>query len=240
MGLIENLPELAQQLSRQEGRPLVTLCYAQSLDGSITAQRGTPLQLSSIESFRFVHRLRAASEAILVGIGTVLADDPQLTVRLVPGRHPQPIVLDSQLRFPLSARLLKRAGPKPWIYTTTIDSPRQIALEAAGARVIPMPGKQGSRLSLPDILSHLTQNGVQSLMVEGGARVITSFLQSRLVDYLVLTLVPVFVGGLRSLEAPLFSNQNSSPPANTQGLPRLTSVVYEQHGDDLVIIGRVT
>ncbi|HRE30133.1 MAG TPA: dihydrofolate reductase family protein, partial [Anaerolineales bacterium] len=75
--------------------------YAQSLDGCLAAAVGAPLALSGPEALRFTHQLRATHAAILVGIGTVLADDPQLTVRLVDGVHPQPVVLDSQLRLPL-------------------------------------------------------------------------------------------------------------------------------------------
>jgi GTP cyclohydrolase II len=133
---IETLSEASRRHLERTRRPLVTLCYAQSLDGSLTAQRGSPLALSSEDSFRFVHRVRAASDAILVGIGTVLADDPQLTVRLVDGPHPQPIVLDTRLRFPLHARLLERPGPKPWIVTSeNADQGRQQLLESAGATI---------------------------------------------------------------------------------------------------------
>src|SRR5512133_2370683 len=99
------LEELLSDAGR-EGRPLVTLSYAQSLDGSLAAQRGTPLALSGPQSMELTHRLRAAQDAILVGIGTVLSDNPRLTVRLVEGSQPQPVILDSHLRFPLNANLL--------------------------------------------------------------------------------------------------------------------------------------
>ena len=85
-------------------RPRVTLTYAQSLDGSITARSGAPLSLSGAESLHYTHQLRAAHDAILVGIGTVLSDDPRLDVRLVTGPSPRPIVLDSELRCPVTAR----------------------------------------------------------------------------------------------------------------------------------------
>ena len=98
----------------QTGRPLVSLSYAQSLDGSLAARRGSPLLLSGKASMQLTHRLRASHDAILVGIGTILADDPQLTVRLVQGPQPQPVILDSHLRLPPNARVFQ--GPKlPWI-----------------------------------------------------------------------------------------------------------------------------
>lgn len=240
MDLIDELPALAHAHYERTGKPLVTLCFAQSLDGSITSQRGTPLQLSGQDSFRFVHRLRAACEAILVGIGTVLADDPQLNVRLVSGQHPQPVVLDSRLRFPVTARLLNRPGPLPWIFTTTEGAHnRQQEVETAGAQVICLPGSAAEPLDLNVVLAKLGEFGMRSLLVEGGARVITSFLESRLVDYVVLTLVPVFVGGLRSVENPLYENHGTPLPVDTNGFPHLSSAHYERHGDDLVVVGRL-
>lgn len=240
MGLIEDLADLAKDTSQAVGRPLVVLCYAQSLDGSITARRGQPLVLSGEAAFRYVHRLRSASDGILVGIGTVLADDPQLNVRLVNGPHPQPIILDSSLRFPLTARLLKRPGAPPWIFTAESASPtRQTELEQAGARVFRLPQHADNTLDLAALLDCLHRLDFHSLMVEGGARVISSFLQARLADYLVMTLVPVFVGGLHALEQPLFKNHHATPPTDTLELPHLQQVQYELHGPDLVITGRL-
>ena len=95
------------------GRPLVTLSYAQSLDGCIAAGPGQRLSLSGPEALMLTHELRAAHAAILVGIGTVLADDPRLTVRLVPGSHPQPVVVDSRLRIPDDCYLLRHGPRRP-------------------------------------------------------------------------------------------------------------------------------
>ncbi|MFH1381653.1 MAG: RibD family protein [Chloroflexota bacterium] len=216
------------------GRPLVTLSYAQSLDGSIAACRGSPLSLSGSESMILTHRLRAAHGAVLVGIGTVLADNPRLNVRLVDGSDPQPIILDSRLRFPLDSSLLSNESLSPWIITTPHAlRERQYILEAVGARVLHMPSEANGWVDLNALLKALAASGISSLMVEGGARVITSFLHRRLVDRLVLTITPTIVGGLHAVEAPLFSGSDSM--SNIAHSPRLQDLGYEQSGADIVI-----
>ena len=212
-------------------RPHVTLAYAQSLDGSIAARPGEPLTLSGPESLRLTHQLRAQHDAILVGIGTVLADDPRLNVRLVEGPDPQPVILDSHLRFPLDARLLGNFR-KPWIVSAKPPIPqasenRVKVLESTGITVFEMPTDARGRVELSAMLKALSGRGIQSLMVEGGAQVITAFLNAGLVDELVLTLAPVFVGGLRAVE-PLLSSDS---------FPRLNSVSIEPCGADWIIRG---
>jgi 3,4-dihydroxy 2-butanone 4-phosphate synthase/GTP cyclohydrolase II len=253
-----------RRAARRQGspstRPLVTLSYAQSVDGSIAAVPGQPLALSGPESMVLTHHLRAHHGAILVGIGTVLADDPRLTVRLgslpddalagqdLPevsgalstaagiGGDPQPVVVDSALRFPVGARMLAGGDRAPWIATTEdapVDAERRLV--EAGARVIRLPagppGPEGEpRVDLAALLDELGRRGIDTLMVEGGARIITSFLHGRLVDQLVLTVAPTLVGGLRALHG---------PPAGVElpAAPRLTEARYQRLGDDLVLWG---
>jgi riboflavin-specific deaminase-like protein len=172
MPAIEQLLSLAEEHTRLTGRPLVTLSYAQSLDGSLTLSRGAPLAISSPETQRLTHQLRAMHDAILVGIGTVLADDPRLTVRLVEGADPQPVVLDSRLRMPLSARLLS-GRRKPWIACLPdTDKIQQQQLEMLGAQVLPLPAGVGG-VSLPDLLRVFAQRGVVTRLVGCGAQVVT-------------------------------------------------------------------
>jgi GTP cyclohydrolase II len=229
--LLEQIKRLLQDAARhrrQRGRPFVTLSYAQSLDGSIAAHPGHPLALSGPQSMIFTHSLRALHDAILVGIGTVLADNPRLSVRLVDGKSPQPVIVDSRLRFPPYAELL-RPGRAPWIATShEADPQRQEALEAAGARVLRLPGQNGW-VDLTSLLDHLGQQGVNLLMVEGGAQIISSFLASRLVDQVVLTIAPLLVGGLRVVD--------HQGPFPLQRFPRLRHLSYQQLGDDLVLRG---
>jgi GTP cyclohydrolase II len=199
----ERIKALRQRITghrERTGRPFVTLSYAQSLDGCIAARPGQPLNLSGRRSLVLTHRLRATHDAILIGIGTVLSDNPQLTVRLVEGKSPQPVVADSRLRFPLDANLL-RQRPLPLLIATSEDADpeRQQALEDAGAHILRLPSDAEGRVSLPVLLERLGELNINSLMVEGGARIITSFLSARLVDHLILTVAPKLIGGMRGI-----------------------------------------
>ncbi len=209
-------------------RPRITLSYAQSLDGSLAAESGQPLALSGPEALQYTHQLRAAHDAILVGIGTVLADDPRLTARDVPGQpcpsgqQPQPIVLDGRLRCPLTANVLNH--PRGTWLMTTETAPRaaQAALESAGARIVRLPAERGA-IHLPTLLDWLGGEGIRSVMVEGGSAVITAFLAERLVQRLALTIAPRFVGGVRAVAVPCDLH--------------LQNVVYRTLGQDVIVEG---
>ena len=211
-------------------RPAVTLSYAQSLDGSITARAGRPTALSGPEALRFTHRLRANHDAILVGIGTVLADDPQLNVRLFDGPQPRPIILDHTLRCPLEARCLEVARHPIVVTTDRASVGRQHDFEMAGISVMRLrtSSENADYIDLPAVLDRLIREGVQSIMVEGGAHIITSFLQARLVDRIILTLAPVLLGGLHGIMEPL---------ATDDCLPRLRYVIVQSLGRDWIIAG---
>ena len=225
---IAGLVQKAAEHRRHTGRPFVTLSYAQSVDGSIAARPGQPLALSGTLSMTLTHQLRAAHDAILVGIGTVLADNPRLTVRLVEGKNPQPIVADSRLRFPLSANLLCEHPLSPWIAAgEPADASRQHVLEAAGAHVLRLPMNARGHVNLTALLERLGALGINSVMVEGGARIITSFLAERLVDHIVLTVAPRLVGGIRAVR-----RLTHGDPAQ---LPRLRNLRYQWLEDDLVL-----
>lgn len=213
----------------KNGRLFITLSYAQSLDGSITTKRGQPTAISGDEAMAVTHQLRAAHEAILVGIGAVLADDPRLTARLADGLYPhgaqpRPIVLDSQLRTPPTARLLQHPH-RPWIFTTeTASAERAAALEAHGAMVLRVANDGSGRILLTAVIDHLYQNGIQNVMVEGGAQIITAFLRARLVDQMVVTIAPKLLGGLNAIDA-----------VDGVELPRLENVSYHNCGVDILL-----
>ncbi len=206
-------------------RPLVTLSYAQTLDGSIAAERGQPLAISSPESMQLTHEIRAASAAILVGIETVLADNPSLTVRLVEGANPRPVILDSQLRFPLTAKLLQRAAEL--LIFTTEEAPlqKQHALEAKGVTVVRLPADANGRVPLRPMLNHLRSLKLHTLMVEGGAQIIYAFLNERLVDNLIVTVSLQFVGG------------HAAVGGRLHDIPRIKESHQKRFGEDVVIWG---
>ena len=212
--------------------PFVTLSYAQSLDGCLSARQGTPFPISAPASMTMTHALRAAHSAILVGIETVLADDPALTVRLVPGDSPQPVIVDSQLRTPPDARLLHDRDDV-WIATTPQGaqaSGRQ-RLEQAGARILTLPADEDGRVDLAALLTCLSAEGIRSLMVEGGARVLTSFLENGLADYAVITIAPVFLGGYQLIQSARGEDEFRAV------MPRLQNVQQVQLTTDTVLWG---
>jgi 3,4-dihydroxy 2-butanone 4-phosphate synthase/GTP cyclohydrolase II len=230
-GQWEAIQALTSAPPTRRDRPYVTLSYAQSLDGSIAARRGEPLVISGPEAMRLTHLMRAHNDAILVGVGTVIADDPQLTVRHVRGPNPQPVVVDSRLRFPLWARLLK-GERRPWIFTTdAADSGRRAALEAAGARVIRLPADPSGLVSLKALLAYLNRLHIRSIMVEGGATVISNFLAEHLPDRLVLTIAPLLLGGLNAVA--------NLGQLNGQVMPRLAQPRYQTLGQDVILFGEL-
>jgi 3,4-dihydroxy 2-butanone 4-phosphate synthase/GTP cyclohydrolase II len=209
------------------GLPFVTLSYAQSIDGSIATYPSRSFALSGKKSFEMTHLLRSRHDALLVGINTVLVDDPRLTVRLCAGDNPQPVVLDSRLRFPDDARLLSHPDRRPLLFTTAAAPLGEIArLEAKDAAVHVLPTDDLGRVDLIPALKCLAGMGVKSLMVEGGATVINSYLQSRLVDYCIITLVPKFIGGVKAVDA-LFP------------LVSIVDCRYHPLGGDLIIHGTI-
>jgi 3,4-dihydroxy 2-butanone 4-phosphate synthase/GTP cyclohydrolase II len=231
LGFLQPLFErLAARAAGASELPFVTLSYAQSIDGSIAAQPSVPMTLSSDEAFLMTHRLRSRHCALLVGINTVLADDPRLTVRLCDGDNPRPVVLDSLLRIPEHAKLIAHPDRRPLILATPAAPPRKIErLRARGATVEIMPADERGRVALPSALRHLATQGVKALMVEGGATVIDSFLRQRLVDYCVITVAPrLMFGGLKPMGEPCV------PAAASLSL---TEYGYEPLGRDLIIHG---
>lgn len=227
------------------GRPFVTLSWAQTLDGSIAAKRGERLRISGPESMAMTHGLRSMHDAILVGINTVLADDPRLSVRLVEGPSPRPVVLDSALRLPISSRLVEEAPLKPWVLYAAGSGPRDGAaggpggLEARrraleGAGCLCLEAGRGRRVGLGPALAALAARGVRSLMVEGGGLVLRSFVESGLVDRYVLTIAPVLAYGYNPFSSTVRASQPTSDiPSAAAGLRYLAQLRY---GADLVVV----
>jgi 5-amino-6-(5-phosphoribosylamino)uracil reductase/diaminohydroxyphosphoribosylaminopyrimidine deaminase/5-amino-6-(5-phosphoribosylamino)uracil reductase len=180
---------------RQATMPTVTIHYAQTLDGRIAARDGTSRWISGEESLRFAHELRAAHDAVMVGVGTVIADDPRLTVRLVAGRSPLRVVVDSALRVPLGAQIASD-GAAPSLVATTFgaDPARAAALAERRVEVLRVDADEAGRVDLASLLRELARRGVASVLIEGGRSLITSALRDRVVDRLVVCIAPKILG----------------------------------------------
>jgi 3,4-dihydroxy 2-butanone 4-phosphate synthase/GTP cyclohydrolase II len=239
---MENLLNGLQQAAafrQRNRRPMVSLCYAQSLDGSIAVQRGETTVISGSESCRLTHILRAKHDAILVGVGTIIADNPRLTVRHAEGTDPQPIILDSYLRIPLNSYVIQHHPLSPMIATTNKASAEKLkTLQKVNAKILVFPTSDSGRVDLRALLEHLAQKGINSIMVEGGARVLTSFLSMESVDQVVITIAPVFVGGLPALEDFSIQRQEKSKQLQNRW-PRLKDAGSKWIGNDLIVWGRL-
>jgi riboflavin-specific deaminase-like protein len=215
-------------------RPVVTLSYAQTLDGRLATSTGSSQWISSPESLRFSHELRAKHDAIVVGVGTVRKDDPRLTFRLAAGRNPLRVVVDSTLRTPLTAAVLAEGAAPGTALAVTDRAPvtKRDEVRALGATVLCLPTNATGRVDLVALLAALHQRGVGSVLVEGGAGMITALLRSRLADRLVVCVAPKILGagteavgdlGIRELARAL----------------RMTDTSVTRYGVDLVLDGRI-
>jgi diaminohydroxyphosphoribosylaminopyrimidine deaminase/5-amino-6-(5-phosphoribosylamino)uracil reductase len=175
-------------------RPWVTVKAAMSLDGDIALSGGESKWISGPLSRSKAHLLRSEHDAVLVGVGTVLADDPELTVRLVEGKPPLRVILDSTLRTPPSAKVV---GDGRCLFLAGANAPedRVSALENRGARVLRLPLAGGAeRPSIEQVLSVLAAEGISMLLVEGGSSVISALIKARVVDEYSLFVAPVLLG----------------------------------------------
>ncbi|KAJ2721118.1 hypothetical protein GGI07_004183 [Coemansia sp. Benny D115] len=230
-----NTPEafLARVFTAQSP-PRVTLTFAQSLDGKISSRPGAALQLSGAESLKMTHVMRTLHSGILVGVGTVLADNPRLTARLAPqpAQHPRPVILDTHLRTPPDARVFDHPCSPILVAAPGCCVERRRVLEARGAEVVVVDRCDADgRPRLDAVVEDLRARGIDSLMVEGGARVIQAFLRhGELVDALVITIAPVLVGpeGVAAV-----------PSMEGIGTMRIEPQLYQQLGADIVMAADV-
>jgi diaminohydroxyphosphoribosylaminopyrimidine deaminase/5-amino-6-(5-phosphoribosylamino)uracil reductase len=181
---------------RTTGLPYVTLKWAQTLDGRIATANGSSRWIASPPSLKLAHKLRAEHDAILVGVDTVIKDNPELTTRLVKGRHPVRIILDSHLRIPPDAKVLDNQEAARTLIVTTPATPQDILarLLESGMEALVIPPDADGWVDLKELLQTLGKRGISSLLVEGGGKVITSFLRLGLADKLVVIIAPKILG----------------------------------------------
>ncbi len=221
------------------GRCWVTLKWAQSIDGKMAwAQKSDERQwISGEQSRKDVHKLRRRAQAILVGVNTVSADDPLLTPRPSKGKKLIRIVLDNNLRIPLDCKLIKTARKSPvLIYTRedTVQANPKIAekITQKGAEVLIWPDTQG-RSNLYFLLDELSKRGIAQLLVEGGPRVLTSFLKEGLADEIVVYIAPKILGAQGSVDI-------TGPMAELTQAVGLHYVDIERFGDDVRLRGLIS
>jgi len=191
------------------GRPMVTLKLAETADGFAAGAPGTPrLKITSTVANSRVHMLRALHDAVMVGVGTALADDPQLTVRL-PGleeRKPLRIVLDAQLRLPVSARLVQAARSHPTLIIAAEGASQGAAARLVdhGVEVVEAGADASGRLDLGAVLTLLGARGLTRIFCEGGPRLAAALIARRLADQVIIFQSPERLGraGLPALDAP--------------------------------------
>ncbi|MCX5865743.1 MAG: bifunctional diaminohydroxyphosphoribosylaminopyrimidine deaminase/5-amino-6-(5-phosphoribosylamino)uracil reductase RibD [Deltaproteobacteria bacterium] len=219
------------------GLPWVIMKAGMSLDGRLALGSGQSAWITNEQSWRQVHRLRDRVDAILIGSGTALADDPALTTRLSgrKGKDPLRVILDTALRLPLTARMLHQASSSPtWIFCgPDVDAKRAESLVGAGAVIKQVRLDGAGQLDLEAVLCELGRAQCTSVLVEGGSRVHGAFLRAGLVDEVNIFVAPIFIGA------------DGVPLLDTLGLqqvvdaPRFSTTKVRRFGNDVLIEGLI-
>lgn len=226
------------------GRPFVTGKWAMTADGKIATARGDSKWITSAPARAFAHELRRTHDAVLVGIGTALADAPLLTVRLgldaKKGKHalvyqPRRVILDSHARLPLDAPIWTAEGGGPIVVVVSSEAPleRVKALKDKGAEIVPLLPEKG-RLPVNEVLDALAQLGIQSVLVEGGSEVLGSFLDAHAVDRACVFIAPKIVGGREGVTAVRGKGVDRVVHAQAIRIDRI-----ERLGDDVLLDGKL-
>ena len=213
--------------------PFVTLKFACSLDGKIATVAGQSQWISCLESRKFSHRLRDLNDAILVGVGTVLADNPNLTTRLVKGKNPVRVIVDSNLRTPLDSNVVTDKSARTIIATTSNAPQEKIsALKNLGVEII-FAGDEKS-VDLKILMQKLAAQEITSVLVEGGGTIHFSMLKEKLVDKIFAFVAPKIIGGKNSLTAVEGAGFEKLSDAVT-----LKNITVQNFGEDILIGGYV-
>ena len=224
------------------GLPFITAKFAMSLDGKIATGTGDSRWISGEESREYVHQLRRATDAIMVGVNTILADNPRLTARdglehVGEGKNPVRVIADSRGRTPPTAQVFKQPG-KTIIATTSLAPPARIQkLREAGAEVLELPASSPDErlVDLGELLKELDRREITSVLVEGGGTLLGSLLEGGMVDKVIAFIAPVIIGGA---EARLAVGGKGAERI-AQAI-KLNNVNIERIGDDVMICGYIS
>ncbi|MBQ7723760.1 MAG: bifunctional diaminohydroxyphosphoribosylaminopyrimidine deaminase/5-amino-6-(5-phosphoribosylamino)uracil reductase RibD [Selenomonadaceae bacterium] len=214
-----------------EKLPFVTMKFACSLDGKIATASGESQWISGIESRRFTHHLRDINDAILVGVGTVLADNPTLTTRLVEGKNPVRVILDSNARTPLNSNVVTDKSARTIIAVTeNVPQEKISALETHGVEII--TAGSGERVDLNILMRKLAEREITSVLVEGGGTVHFAMIKAGLVDKIFAFIAPKIIGGKNALTA-----VEGAGIENLSDAFELNNFTAQKLGDDILIVG---
>ena len=214
-------------------KPFVTLKIAQTLDGKIATDRGLSRWITGETSRRQVHRMRSENDAVLVGVNTVIADDPELSVRSVRGRNPRRIILDSRLRIPLQSRVLADSNSQNTVVATTSRAPSDKIkkLHQMGVGVWILKSSIDGAVDLPALWKKMAKEGITSVLVEGGKEVFTSILNTGDADRIVVFISPKVFG--RGIDA--FGELDVPSPDRAV---TFEEIVWHRRGSDIIFEGR--
>ena len=218
--------------------PFVILKSASSLDGRIALPSGESKWITGETARRYSHRLRAMVDAVLVGIGTLLADDPLLSVRDVGTRGKQPlrIIVDSRLRIPLTARALDQGGGQETMIATTKAASGEAveALEKIGVKTLIAASREDGEVSLRSMMGQLGRLGISSVLIEGGSKINASAFREGIVDKVVLFYSPRIIGGSDSI-----GMVGGEAPGSLDGSVFLRDISIRRLGEDILVEGYV-
>ena len=220
------------------GRPFVTVKFAMSLDGKIATKRGDSKWISSDESRRYVHLLRYTSDAVMVGVNTVLIDDPQLTSRCsyqggMTKKQPLRVIVDTTGKTPVTARVFNEPGSVLLAVGGKVNPSQKRAYAKLGAEVLELPSKRGF-VELEKLLLALGQKQITSVLIEGGATLLGSLCDQNLVDKIIVFIAPIIIGGEKARTA--VGGKGVDQIINSLKLERAK---IKRFGGDMMITGYV-
>jgi diaminohydroxyphosphoribosylaminopyrimidine deaminase/5-amino-6-(5-phosphoribosylamino)uracil reductase len=214
--------------SVQKKIPFITIKIAQTIDGKISETRNKQTWLTGKESIKFVHKLRSNIDAVIVGAGTIKADDPHLTVREVKGRNPVRIIIDGKLRIPLKSKVVECEDPyNTWIFTSRKSSKNKTSiLSGKGVNIFRLNSYKNNELDLKKILRIILKQKITSVLIEGGADIFSQFISAELFDEIIVLQSPKTLSN--GISAPDIKKMKNLRLISTNNLGKDTKLFYRK------------